>query len=64
MCSFFSSLHIPPVLKAATKVVENERARAVASEDEPSAAHPETEAAEVDLSKGERCVYSGFFSRV
>nr|XP_042126691.1 telomeric repeat-binding factor 1 isoform X2 [Peromyscus maniculatus bairdii] len=41
------------LIKAATKVVENERARAVASEDEPSAAHTETEA-EVDLNNGER----------
>nr|XP_042126692.1 telomeric repeat-binding factor 1 isoform X3 [Peromyscus maniculatus bairdii] len=40
------------LIKAATKVVENERARAVASEDEPSAAHTETEA-EVDLNNGE-----------
>ncbi|XP_059109978.1 telomeric repeat-binding factor 1 isoform X1 [Peromyscus eremicus] len=40
------------LIKAATKVVENERARAVASEDKPIAAHNETET-EVDLSKGE-----------
>ncbi|XP_036034422.1 telomeric repeat-binding factor 1 [Onychomys torridus] len=39
------------LIKAATKVVENERARAVAAEEKPRAANTETEK-EVDLHKG------------
>ncbi|OBS72400.1 hypothetical protein A6R68_13028, partial [Neotoma lepida] len=39
------------LMKAATKVVENEKARTVASEDKPNATNTETET-EVNLNKG------------
>lgn len=55
MYSFF--LHIQPFLKAATKVVENEKARTLASENKPNATNTETET-EVNLNKGERFVHS------
>lgn len=58
MYSFFLlHFHIQPFLKAATKVVENEKARILASENKPNATNTETET-EVNLNKGERFVHS------